>query len=382
MAEPTVKSYARETAISTSILAVIALLTGLFVGRVVFMPIVLALTLTTLFRPPVRWLEKQRVPATAGAPLVVIITVVLLITAGRFLAPSASTFASMIPKALIDVRHRLAALPAPINGVRRAIPYLPTADSDSGTATDSGKAAIHRPPPTIAAQGSLPAAPPAISPDGDDPFDLGPVAARLFGTATDLISTFLQTSVLLIFLLIGSDDWQRTLRKRSHPFARQLVEIGDIAQDCVSRYLAMTGLINVGQGILVSLAAWAIGLPSPIIWGVLTFFAEFLPYLGGFAMVALLTLVGFATSQSFGHALLGPVAYLIVTTVQNNVVSPIVYGRGLELNPAAILISVIVWLFLWGVVGAFLAVPILAIIKIVCERAGGGFEPVSELIAG
>lgn len=377
MAEPTAKSYARETAISTSILAVIATLTGLFVGRVVFMPIVLALTLTTVFRPPVRWLEARRIPAAAGAPLVVIATVLLLVVSARFLAPSASTFAGMIPKALIDVRNRLGELPAPMNGVRRAIPYLPTADSDS-------TAVIRATPPALAPSARPPrrAAAPTANADGDDPFDLGPVAARLFGTATELISTFLQTAVLLIFLLIGSEDWQKTLRKRSHPFAKQLVEIGEISQECVSRYLAMTGLINVGQGVLVALAAWAIGLPSPPIWGVLTFFAEFLPYLGGFAMVGLLTLVGFASSQSFGHALLGPVAYLLITTIQNNAVSPIIYGRRLELNPAAILISVIVWLFLWGVVGAFLAVPILAIIKIICERAGGGLEPVGELIAG
>ena len=350
MTEPTVKSYARETALATSVIAVIALLLGLFVARVVFMPIVLALTLTTVFRPLVRRLEDVRVPAVVGAPLVVVTALVLLTVTVRLLAPSVSSFVSMVPTALTEARTRLSAQPEPMGSIGRAIPVL----GASRTPNTSGR-------PTL---------------------DVGGIAVRLFGTATELISTGLQTALLLIFFLAGGDKWRTRRRSRTHEFARELVQVGDAAQSAVSRYLVMTALISFGQAVLVTLAAWALGLPSPLIWGVLTFIAEFLPYVGGFAMVALLLLVGLAASQGIGHALLGPAAYLLITTVQNNVVSPIVYGRGLELNPAAILVSVIIWLFLWGVVGAFLAVPILAIIKIVCDRGGGALEPIGELIAG
>ena len=99
----------------------------------------------------------------------------------------------------------------------------------------------------------------------------------------------------------------------------------------------------------------------------LTFVAEFIPYLGGAAMVVLLLLAGFAGSDSSLHALIAPLAYLVITTLQNNVVSPVAYGRGLRLNAAMILVAAIVWYALWGIAGVFLAVPIMASVRILSE---------------
>lgn len=99
--------------------------------------------------------------------------------------------------------------------------------------------------------------------------------------------------------------------------------------------------------------------------------AEFIPYAGGLVMVSLLAMTGLASGQGVGHALLAPALHLTITTVQNNVVSPVVYGKGLKLNPAAILIAVMLWFFLWGVPGVFLAVPLLAAIKLLCDHIDG-----------
>jgi predicted PurR-regulated permease PerM len=77
-------------------------------------------------------------------------------------------------------------------------------------------------------------------------------------------------------------------------------------------------------------------------------------------MVATLAIVGLATFDSIPHALAPPGTYLLITTIQNNVVSPYAYGNHLKLNPVAVLIGVLLWWFLWGVPGAFLAVPIVA----------------------
>ncbi|HEY4319576.1 MAG TPA: AI-2E family transporter [Gemmatimonadales bacterium] len=389
MTEPTVKSYARETAIATSILATIAVLATLFLGRVVFMPIVLALTLTTILRPLVRWFETIRVPPAASAPAIVVGVILIAIGGMRLLAPSVSSFASQVPHALTGAKTRLATLAPPLNRLAEVIPDLGSAKSssdssngraDSSKTADSATAQSVK-PKAVGMHGPVPVGQGSAGASSGSSSSLGPFIARVFGTAAELVTDILQTALLLIFLLAGSDKWRRKLTgERGHPHARALVAIGDEAQACVSRYLSMLALINVAQGTLVGLTVWAIGLPSPAVWGVLTFFAEFLPYVGGIGMVALLTLVGLASSQGFGHALLAPAAYLVITTVQNSVIGPIVYGRGLQLNPAAILVSVILWLFLWGVFGAFLAVPILAIMKIVCDRIGGSLAPVSALI--
>jgi predicted PurR-regulated permease PerM len=113
---------------------------------------------------------------------------------------------------------------------------------------------------------------------------------------------------------------------------------------------------------------WWIGMPSPLLWALFTFLAEFVPYLGAALVIALLSITALATFDSIGHVLLVPASYLIVSTLQNNLVSPIAYGNRLRLNPVAVLIGVIFWWFIWGILGAFLAVPILAMIKVFCDH--------------
>jgi predicted PurR-regulated permease PerM len=96
---------------------------------------------------------------------------------------------------------------------------------------------------------------------------------------------------------------------------------------------------------------------------------EFVPYLGATVMILLLAVTGFATFDGIGHALLAPAGYLVVATLQNNLVSPIAYGRRLKLNPVAVLLGVLFWWFVWGIPGAFVAVPIVATLKIAADRA-------------
>jgi predicted PurR-regulated permease PerM len=104
------------------------------------------------------------------------------------------------------------------------------------------------------------------------------------------------------------------------------------------------------------------------LWGALTFLAEFIPYFGGAAMVVLLLVTGISMGHGLGFAIVAPLTYLVITTLQNNLVSPAAYGRGLRLNPAAILAAVMFWGLVWGIVGAFLAVPLLAALRIYAEK--------------
>jgi predicted PurR-regulated permease PerM len=85
--------------------------------------------------------------------------------------------------------------------------------------------------------------------------------------------------------------------------------------------------------------------------------------------VIALSVTALATFDSIGHVLLAPAAYVTISTIQNNAVSPFAYGSGLKLNPLAVLLSVLIGWFLWGVAGAFVAVPALAAVKIFAERS-------------
>jgi predicted PurR-regulated permease PerM len=131
----------------------------------------------------------------------------------------------------------------------------------------------------------------------------------------------------------------------------------------------VTAVINVAQGIAVGLVMHLIGLPNPLLWGLTTFAFEFLPYLGGVFMMILLTLSAFASFDSIGRVLLAPGAYLAITTIQNNAVSPFAYGNRLKLNPVVVLLATLLGWFLWGVVGAFVAIPVLAATKVFADHA-------------
>jgi predicted PurR-regulated permease PerM len=154
--------------------------------------------------------------------------------------------------------------------------------------------------------------------------------------------------------------------------AEQVVEE---SQRAVMRYLLVTAFINLGQAIVVGLVLWPLDVPSPILWALLTFVLEFIPYLGATVMIALLSVTAFATFDNVVHILLVPGSYLIITNIQNNVVSPVLYGQHLKLNPVAVLVGVLLWWFLWGIPGAFIAVPVVATIKIVADRV----EPLKPL---
>jgi predicted PurR-regulated permease PerM len=207
------------------------------------------------------------------------------------------------------------------------------------------------------------------------------VAGKVFGMTAGILSAFVEVLLLVWFLLASGDLFLRKLvdvlplmweKKRA-------VEIVRETEAVVSRYLFVSLLINIGQGAAVAAAMWLVGMPTPVLWGMMTVLLEFVPYLGGALMVLLLTLIGLAAFDAPGHALMAPGAYLLITTLQNNLVSPILYGRRLKLNPVAVLVAVMVWWFLWGVAGAFLAVPIIAAAKVLADRVDS-LHPLGEFL--
>jgi predicted PurR-regulated permease PerM len=105
-----------------------------------------------------------------------------------------------------------------------------------------------------------------------------------------------------------------------------------------------------------------------MLWGVLTLVLESIPYIGALFMVLAVSVTAFAAFDSLGQILLPPLAYIVISTIQNNVISPFAYGSGLRLNPIVVLLVVLVGWFLWGVAGAFVAVPLLAAVKIFAQR--------------
>jgi len=328
------------------VLAILAVVAALYLGRIFLVPIALSILFAGLLRPIVRRFERAGLSAPIGATVVLLVFVGLLGTGVLALADPVRDWVAQAPSTLTAAEQRIQKLRRPLQSLSAAAQKVERA----ATGPEDGS------------KPTSPAAPAAGGPAA--------VAARVFGTTTSLLAGVVEV-VLLTFLLLASGDAFLTKLVNVIPVRqekREAVRIAGEVETVVSHYMVVTALINLGQGALVGLAMWLVDLPNPVLWGLLTFVLEFIPFLGGAAMMILLTLAGLATSDGIGQALLPPAIYLAITTLQNNLVSPVAYGRRLRLNPVMILVGVLFWYYLWGVAGAFLAVPIIATVKILGEH--------------
>jgi predicted PurR-regulated permease PerM len=342
------------------VLATVAGVGALYLARSFFVPLMLSILFAVLLRPLVRWFEAVRVPTLVGALIVLFIVLGVLAAGGAALAAPAREWVAQAPQHVREAETRLRQLRKPVQQITQAAERMEGAVAGRG----GGAGGMQRGQDS---QASSSAAPQAV--------------ATIFGNTAAFVAAFVEV-LLLTFLLMASGDLFLRKLLRVLPGERSAaLQVTRDVEDAVSRYMVANALINLGQGVVVALATAFIGLPSPPLWGVLTFFCEFVPYLGAAFMLFLLSVAGLATSQSIGHAALGPLAYLLITTLQNNLVSPLAYGRHLRLNPVAVLVGVMFWWFLWGIPGAFLAVPLVATAKILGDHVRG-LSAMGEFLAG
>ncbi len=341
----------RLRVVSLAILAGVAAMGALYFGRDFFVPIAIALLFNALLRPVVRRLERVGLPSAAGAAIVVLGFLGIVVGAGFALSAPAQSWLAEAPKSLNLARRKLESVRASVLRISHA------AEQVAGGAAPAGAA----PAPVPAPQG------PGI-------------AARVFGTTTSFITGFVEV-LLLVFLLLAAGNLflRKLMRVVSSGEAAETRTVVHEVEYVIERYVVVSLMIALGQGAVAGLAMWLLGMPHPLLWGVATLFLEMIPYLGATVMVGALTLVAFATFDGVGRIFAVPAVYILISTIQNNVVSPIAYGRNLKLNPVAVLVSVMFWWALWGVPGAFLAVPMVAALKVVADHTNG-LGPLGEFL--
>jgi predicted PurR-regulated permease PerM len=329
----------------------------LYFGREFFVPVAVALAFSILLRPVVRWLSRHGIRAPIGATAVIILGLGGLTAVGFGLSVPVRGWAAKLPETVTAAKKKLADFRQPVQRLNDAAAQLQEPEEGAG------RKPAH--------------APPAPSTPGPG------IVGRALGTTTSLIATGVEI-VLLTWLVLASDNlfYEKLLRLLPEPAdKRAAAKVATDTESAVAGYLVTTALINIGQAAAVGAALWLVGMPDPVLWGVLTFCLEFIPYLGGAIMVGLLTIVAFTTFDGLGRILAAPGSYLAITTLQNNLVSPLVYGQRLRLNPVAVFVGVLFWWSLWGVPGAFLAVPIIATVKVLGDHVSQ-LRPLGEFLGG
>jgi predicted PurR-regulated permease PerM len=331
-------SPVNRASLALTLIAAILSSAALHVGREFFIPIALAVCFQALLRPVVRGLERLRIPTALGAAIVVLGGLGIAFGGGWALSGPIGAWVDKAPASFTSAGAKLRAIGRPVDRLTDAAAGQP--------------------------EGAGPEATPAPSPPAATP-GVPSLLSQLFGRATTLVISLVEMIVLLYLMLAGGNLYLRKLEIVLPATNHNGTASGILhhTESIVAHYLTLTAIINVLQGITVGLAMWAIGVSHPLIWGLLTFALEFIPYLGGATMVGLLLISSFTTFAHLGQALVAPAIYLVITTLQNSVLSPYVYGGRLKLSPLAVVVCVLFWWFIWGIPGVFLAIPIAATLK-------------------
>jgi predicted PurR-regulated permease PerM len=332
-------------------LFVLAVLYTLFFARAFLLPIVLAVLLDFLLSPVIRALKRVRIPEPLGAAVVMLALLGGVGGVGYSLADPAREWVQLAPQSLAKVQKRLGELRRPVDQMTRTAEQVEEA-------TEVSKPG----PQEVVVRG------PRLS-------------ERLFGSTQSILVGALETLILLYFLLAAGDLFLQKLIKVL-PLLRDKKKAVAIARETeasISTYLFTVAVVNIGLGVAVTLVMLLLKMPNALLWGTLAALAEFVPYIGATVMVVLLAMAGLVVFPDVGRALLVPGAYLAVNLVQANFISPTVLGRRLTLNPVAILVGLAFWWWIWGVGGAFIAVPLLATFKIFCDHIES-LAPIGEFL--
>jgi predicted PurR-regulated permease PerM len=203
----------------------------------------------------------------------------------------------------------------------------------------------------------------ALSPQGDVlKVDMGPsLLAPVLTIVTPAIGQTVIFIGTLFFFLLGRSELRRyivVLFNKRESRLRTLRILNDIERS-LTDYLSVVTLINAGVGIGAGFIAYIVGFPNPVALGVLGFVLNYIPYLGALIMQIVFFTVGLVTFPTLEHALLAPLLYLGFTTLEGHFITPMIMGRRLTLEPITVFVALVFWTWLWGPVGAFLAVPIL-----------------------
>jgi predicted PurR-regulated permease PerM len=187
------------------------------------------------------------------------------------------------------------------------------------------------------------------------------IVTVILSVLTPLVSQSLIFVVALVFHLIYQRDIQSgMLLVFQNDSARQIAK--DILKDIrvnTSIYFGTLTVVNICLGIATTVMTWLVGLPHPFLWGMLAAVMNFIPYLGAAIVIATLFVVSFIAFSALSHAVIAPLAYLGITILEGQVITPTLIGHRLTINPFLVFLAVAIWTWMWGPVGAFLGVPIL-----------------------
>ena len=323
---------------------VIALPFALRAGAEFFLPVTAALVIAIALVPMLEWFERRGVGPRIAAGLCVIIFLAAAAFAIASIVLPAIDWVAMVPERIDRVRVTLAPLLDLYNNLEK---FIDKTVSQIAASTEGGGREVR-----IATPNSM----------------LGIITASAPHAAIQLFFALL---VIYFFLSGWTSMRRRTIKSRgSFEGAMTTARVIQEVVEATSTYIGTITVINVTLGALTALILWMLGMPSPLMWGGIVAVLNYIPYLGPVAAALLLFVGGLMTFPDAWSALLPPVIFLAMHTVEANAITPMIVGKKIEVNPLLILVALSFWAWVWGTTGALLAVPLLIILKTVFAAAG------------
>ena len=336
-------------------------------AKAIFIPVMLSLLFSYALSPLVNWLEAKRMPRWLSSAVLLLVILSSVGGTAYALSDEAAKLVEALPAAASKFAQNMKAAsgkaPSTLETVQKAATQIEQATQDTNAAAS----------PTRGVMRVVVDAPRLNIRDYLWTGTLGLIA--LLGQSTAVI-------FLTYFLMLSGDTFRRKLIKLAGPrLSSKKITLQALHEitDQIRRYLQMQFLTSILVGVLTGLALWFIGLENAAAWGVLAGVLNLVPYLGSLVMTGASALVGFLQFGSLSMALMVGGASLVIHAVVGNLLTPWLTSKTSQLSPVAVFVGLLAWGWLWGVWGLLLGVPILMMVKAVCDRVED-LKPIGEFL--
>ncbi|WP_428390440.1 AI-2E family transporter [Lichenicoccus sp.] len=346
------------------LLSVLATFYTLYFASDLVLPFVLAGVLNLLLSGPMRFLHHRlRIPKPLAALALILLLFGVVGGIGAAISVPATGWISKAPQSLPALQAKLAFLHGPIRALRDGMAkFQALMDQSNSAAGGPGHQFVQ------------------VQQAGGGLASVG--SSLLIGTRAFLGQIFTML-LMLFFLLYEGDSLLRRIIEIMPTWAdkRRAVQITTEIEHNVSLYLATITGMNLAVGSLNFIQCWALGVPNPLLWGVLAFLLNYIPILGPLTGVLIYFFVGLFSFSSVLQATVPPAIYLGIHLLEGETITPLLLARRFTLNPVLVMGSLMFWDWLWGIPGAFLSVPMLAVFKIVCDHVAF-LTPIGHIVGG
>jgi predicted PurR-regulated permease PerM len=318
----------------------LALLGAAYVARDIFLPLAFAIMFKLLLQPIMRPLERARIPRPIASLFIILALLGAIVGLGAAIAGPASAWVAKLPEVVVKLQERLGYFRGPFNTLLTFFHELENIGSTGAPHASSGP---------LAGSGLL---------------------SAIFAGARSFADGLFTTVLFLYFLLLSGDSFLRRLVEILPRFGakRQAIDISQQIESDISAYLATITIMNVIVGLATALVMHFTGVGDPVLWGAFAFSMNYAPIIGPAVCTFVFLLAGLLALDGFWNALTPAGLYLAIHIIEGETLTPLLLARRFTLNPVLVIFSLVFWFWMWGIPGAILSVPMMAILKIICDR--------------